>query len=47
MTNSAIITLEGEKLKATPLNSGKTKCSRMTTLTTLIQCSTGRPSQSN
>lgn len=25
MTNSANITLEGEKLKATPLNSGKTQ----------------------
>ena len=45
---TANITLNGEKLKAIPLKSGKRQgCARMHTLTTLIQHSCGSPSQRN
>ena len=41
---TANIILKGEKLKALPLRSGKT---RMSTFTTIIQHSSGSPSYSN
>ena len=41
---TAKIILKGEKLKALPLRSGKT---RMSTFTTIIQHSSGSPSYSN
>ena len=41
---TANIILNGEKLKALPLRSGKT---RMSTFTTIIQHSSGSPSYSN
>ena len=45
---TANIILNGEKLKAIPLKSGKRQgCARMHTLTTLIQHSCGSPSQRN